>query len=194
MGKLKSRVLKIRNFKNIGVSKENNKYQELYLDSYWNDKIVGNLIILIGENNIGKSNVLNALNLIARTEKEDEKKLSFTLKNNKPNYIDYYDSSNEIKLTYTENDKEKYSYGMSLKNEKFSIINKFPKTFNRIDTADKIDTVDAIKNRLKILLDKYIPLSKKLPKDEDESKRFINYFNSLQVKIDEIDDYEILKN
>ena len=112
MGKLKSRVLKIRNFKNIGVSKENNKYQELYLDSYWNDKIVGNLIILIGENNIGKSNVLNALNLIARTEKEDEKKLSFTLKNNKPNYIDYYDSSNEIKLIYKENDKEKYSYGI----------------------------------------------------------------------------------
>ena len=69
---------------------------------------------------------------------------------------------------------------VSLKNEKFSIINEFPKTFNRIDT------VDAIKNRLKILLDKYIPLSKKLPKDEDESKRFINYFNRLQIKIDEI--------
>ena len=192
MKKVKSRILKIRNFKNIGVSKEDNKYQELYLDSYLDDKIVGNLIILIGENNIGKTNILNALNLIARTGKENWQKLSLSLRNNKPNYIDYYDSSNEIKLTYKENDKEKYSYGISLKNEKFSIINEFPKNFNKIDIADKIDTVDIIKNRLKNLLDKYIPLSKKLPKDEEESKRFLSYFSRLQTKIDEINDFERL--
>lgn len=49
--------------------------------------------------------------------------------------------------------------------------------------------MDILKNRLKNLLDKYIPLSKKLPKDEEESKRFLSYFSRLQTKIDEINDF-----
>ena len=122
MGKLKSRVLKIRNFKNIGVSKENNKYQELYLDSYWNDKIVGNLIILIGENNIGKSNVLKALDIIKvkNIDIASEGNKEF-FRNNKPNNVQYLDSSLEIKFM-----DEKYQYGISFKNDNISIINNFP--------------------------------------------------------------------
>ena len=75
--KLKSRVLKIRNFKNIGVSLKDNEYQEIYLNGYWNDKIIGNLIILIGENNVGKTNILNAINVISRIDKK--KKLNYPL-------------------------------------------------------------------------------------------------------------------
>lgn len=105
MKKVKSRILKIRNFKNIGLSKKDNEYQELYLDSYWDDKIVGNIIILIGENNIGKSNVLKSINMIQDTKDwekknssdsdndEFQKELSNILENNRPNSPDYNDNS-----------------------------------------------------------------------------------------------------
>lgn len=81
MKKVKSRILKIRNFKNIGLSQKDNEYQELYLDSYWDDKIVGNLIILIGENNIGKSNVLKSINMIQDTKDWEKNKNSSDIDN-----------------------------------------------------------------------------------------------------------------
>lgn len=115
-----------------------------------------------------------------------------TLRNNKLNYIDYYDSSNEIKLTYKENNKDKYSYGIYLNSEKFSIINELQKSSDKIDMVNNITTVDIDKKEIKNLLDKYYTLSKKLPTDEDESKRFVNYFNRLKIRVDEINDYERL--
>lgn len=118
MKKVKSRILKIRNFKNIGLSKKDNEYQELYLDSYWDDKIVGNLIILIGENNIGKSNVLKSMDIIKIKNiyfnSESNKKF---FRNNKPNNLQYINSSPEIKLM-----DEKYEYGVSFENDNISII------------------------------------------------------------------------
>ena len=189
---LKSRVLKIRNFKNIGVSLKDNEYQEIYLNGYWNDKIIGNLIILIGENNVGKTNILNAINVISRIDKEKEIKLSFILKATKPNNIEYSSSSNEIKLVYKENDKEKYFYGISLENDMFSIINKLPKTNIYMDETDDEAVIVIIKKDIEELLNKFIPLSKELPEDEEESKRFVSYFNKLQTKINEINDYSKL--
>lgn len=145
MKKVKSRILKIRNFKNIGLSKKDNEYQELYLDSYWDDKIVGNLIILIGENNIGKSNVLKSMDIIKIKNiyfnSENNKKF---FRNNKPNNVQYINSSLEIKLM-----DEKYEYGVSFDNDNISMINNF--------LYDKMnEIIEMIKKDMTRLLDKNI--------------------------------------
>ena len=136
--KLKSRVLKIRNFKNIGVSLKDNEYQEIYLNGYWNDKIIGNLVILIGENNVGKSNILRAMNIIKvkniDTNSKSNKEL---LINSKPNNVQYINSALEIKLM----DKE-YQYGISFENYNISIINNFPnERINKIIKKIKEDMI-----------------------------------------------------
>ena len=51
-----------------------------------------------------------------------------------------------------------------------------------------------IKDDIKKVLDKYISLSKKLPSNNEESIKFLNYFNKLQIKINEINDKEDYKN
>ena len=155
MKTLKSRILKIRNFKNIGVSEKDNEYQELYLNGYWNDKIIGNLIILIGENNIGKSNILKALDIIKNKAIDtDNEKLKISFKNNKPNNVSYFDSPLEIKII-----DEKYSYGVFFKNEEISIINDFPN--------EKInEIIEMIKEDIKKLLDKYINIAEDLQHDD----------------------------
>ena len=190
MKTLKSRILKIRNFKNIGVSEKDNEYQELYLNGYWNDKIIGNLIILIGENNIGKSNILKALDIIKNKAIDtDNEKLKISFKNNKPNNVSYLDSPLEIKIIYD----KKYSYGVFFKNEKISIINDFPN--------EKInEIIEMIKEDIKRLLDKYINIAKDLESTDEQTKTL----NSFIKKRDELnnnkgfeelkEDYKKLKN
>ncbi|WP_432633540.1 AAA family ATPase, partial [Brachyspira sp.] len=158
MKKVKSRILKIRNFKNIGLSKKDNEYQELYLDSYLDDKIVGNLIILIGENNIGKSNVLKSINMIQDTKDweknknssdidndEFQKELSNILENNRPNSPDYNDNS-LIELI----DEKEYSYSVNFENEKYEV--KIEPNPNKIYDTKNIE-------KIKKLLEKYYNLS-----------------------------------
>lgn len=144
MKKVKSRILKIRNFKNIGLSKKDNEYQELYLDSYWDDKIVGNLIILIGENNIGKSNVLKSMDIIKIKNiyfnSESNKKF---FRNNKPNNMQYINSSLEIKLM-----DKKYEYGVSFENDNIYIINN---KMNEIIEMIKKDTTRLLDKNINIL-------------------------------------------
>lgn len=61
------RVLVIKNFKNIGVSKMDSDYnfsdkpEELVLNTSYTDNHHGGLVTIIGENNTGKSNVNRAL-------------------------------------------------------------------------------------------------------------------------------------
>lgn len=161
---LKSRVLKIRNFKNIGVSLKDNEYQEIYLNGYWNDKIIGNIVILIGENNVGKSNILRAMNIIKvkniDTNSKSNKEL---LINSKPNNVQYFNSALEIKLM----DKE-YQYGISFENYNISIINNFPN-----EKINKI--IKKIKEDMIRLLDKYISIVNNLQPDYEQNK-FKNSF------------------
>lgn len=181
MKKVKSRILKIRNFRNIGLSKKDNEYQELYLDSYWDDKIVGNLIILIGENNIGKSNVLKSMDIIKikniDVNSENNKKF---FRNNKPNNVQYINSSLEIKLM-----DEKYEYGVSFENDNISIINNF--------TNDKInEIIEMIKKDMTRLLDKYIDIASSLEHNKDEM-RFLNSFKGKKDELNDNKDFEKLK-
>lgn len=186
---LKSRVLKIRNFKNIGVSLKDNEYQEIYLNGYWNDKIIGNLVILIGENNVGKSNILRAMNIIKvkniDTNSKSNKEL---LINSKPNNVQYINSALEIKLM----DKE-YQYGISFENYNISIINNFPN-----ERINKI--IKKIKEDMIRLLDKYISIVNNLERDYDENifknsfEKKLNSINLEELKFEQLKkDYERLE-
>lgn len=57
---MKTRGFVIRNFRNIGVC-EGDKSQEAFLRLSSADENIGGLVIILGENNSGKSNVLDAL-------------------------------------------------------------------------------------------------------------------------------------
>ena len=57
----KGRYVQISNFRNIGVSE---KPQNICINRSVNDDYIGNLVLLIGPNNSGKTNVLNALNIL----------------------------------------------------------------------------------------------------------------------------------
>ena len=59
--------IKIKNFKNIGITKEEDQWERLYLNNSLDKDKIGELIILIGENNVGKSNILDAINTISLT-------------------------------------------------------------------------------------------------------------------------------
>ena len=86
------RVLIGKNFKNIGVSKLDSesyelseKSEELLLNVNYKGDKAGGLVIVIGENNTGKSNVKSAL---AKFMYEFDNKNPFS-PNDTPNYIDY---------------------------------------------------------------------------------------------------------
>lgn len=57
--KLHKRVLKLHPFRNLG----RNSPAELLLNSSFGEIKHGGLVVLVGENNVGKSNVLEALKI-----------------------------------------------------------------------------------------------------------------------------------
>ena len=101
------RFLKIQNFRNIGVTKDLEEYQTLYLNNTLNKDEMGELIILIGENNVGKSNILDAVKIITPTENIK----SINLKKDIPDFMDYEDAKPKIKLIYAdENESQEIEY------------------------------------------------------------------------------------
>ena len=97
------RFLKIQNYRNIGVTKDNEEYQTLYLNNTLNKDEMGELIILIGENNVGKSNILDAVNVIKPIENIE----SIDLKKDIPDFMDYEDAKPRIKLIYADENESK---------------------------------------------------------------------------------------
>jgi len=77
-----NRYLRIEKFRNIGIDKE----ERLMINSSLKKGEQGNLIILVGENNSGKSNVLDALMCLRnkKIEKRDVTNLEFETKYHKP--------------------------------------------------------------------------------------------------------------
>lgn len=101
------RFLKIQNYRNIGVTKDNEEFQTLYLNNTLNKDEMGELIILIGENNVGKSNILDAVNVIRPIENIK----SIDLKKDIPDFMDYEDAKPRIKLIYAdENESPEIEY------------------------------------------------------------------------------------
>ncbi|WP_233707336.1 AAA family ATPase [Helicobacter cetorum] len=101
--KVTTRFLEIKNFRNIGVKDEQEKCERLYLNnSFSNDKL-GGLVLIIGENNTGKSNLLKALGCFG--EHLDEFKENCT-----PNYLGFEDTITHLGLcTEEKSGKDKKS-------------------------------------------------------------------------------------
>ena len=91
------RFLKIKNFKNIGID----KYQYLDLNNTLDPYKIGELIIVVGENNVGKSNVLEAIERIN----------SNNLEKDIPDFIGYDKSLPEISLVCVENESKNKDTG-----------------------------------------------------------------------------------
>lgn len=74
----RARFVEICNFRNIGVGK---KSQIICLNRTLDSDYIGNLILLIGPNNVGKSNLLAALNLLNENQLFNSNDLPHAIRN-----------------------------------------------------------------------------------------------------------------
>ena len=171
------RFLKIQNYRNIGVTKELEEFQTLYLNNTLNKDEMGELIILIGENNVGKSNILDAVNVIRPIE--NIKSIDF--KKDIPDFMDYEDAKPRIKLIYAdENKSPEIEYFLDEnKNIKYEFNN--PKELRYLE-------LEYIKKEFEINIT--------LLEDNIELSQDINIINAYKSKINNIlENYDnILKN
>lgn len=99
---MSQRFLKIKNFKNIGITKEEDQWERLYLNNSLDKDKIGELIILIGENNVGKSNILDAINTMR------ESTIFRNFKNCLPDFRGYNDCLPKLKLVYKDDENNSY--------------------------------------------------------------------------------------
>ncbi len=94
------------------------------------DKI-GELIILIGENNVGKSNILDAINTISLASKS---KKSQNFKNCMPDFMDYEECLPKLKLVYKDDENNSCDLELNIDEEgNAELLNSLPK-----DTAIEV--------------------------------------------------------
>ena len=170
------RFLKIQNYRNIGVTKELEEFQTLYLNNTLNKDEMGELIILIGENNVGKSNILDAVNVIRPIE--NIKSIDF--KKDIPDFMDYEDAKPRIKLIYAdENKSPEIEYFLDEnKNIKYEFNN--PKELRYLE-------LEYIKKEFEINIT--------LLEDNIELSQDINIINTYKLKINNIlENYDNILN
>nr|WP_240642760.1 ATP-binding protein [Helicobacter pylori] len=85
------RYLEVKNYKNIGVQNEQEKDERLYLNNSFNGDKLGGLVIILGENNTGKSNLLKALGCFSEHVNEFKKNCT-------PNYLGFKDAITKLGL------------------------------------------------------------------------------------------------
>ena len=76
----KGRFVQISNFRNVGVSELK---QDICINRSIENDYIGNLVLLIGPNNSGKSNVLDALSILNSNASFSFSDLPYSIKNNK---------------------------------------------------------------------------------------------------------------
>lgn len=136
---MSQRFLKIKNFKNIGITKEEDQWERLYLNNSLDKDKIGELIILIGENNVGKSNILDAINTISLTEKS---KKSYNFKNCKPYFKGYHDCLPKLKLVYKDDENNSYDLELNIdENGSAELLNSLPKDTKIIQPELNLDKV-----------------------------------------------------
>lgn len=115
------RVLKIEKFRNIGLRKS----EQLVLNQSMEKGKIGNLIVLVGANNSGKSNVLDALDALSMQEIEnrDVTTLSYDVADHAP-----------ILTLSTYDNKEEYSYSIIYGKDYIEVTHPVLKEKTRIDT------------------------------------------------------------
>ena len=163
------RFLKIQNYRNIGVTKDNEEFQILYLNNTLNKDEMGELIILIGENNVGKSNILDAVNVIRPIENIK----SIDLKKDIPDFMDYEDAKPRIKLIYVdENESPEIEYFLD-ENLNINSNSNLEKEYKTIKTKKTVKNnefdIEAVKAEFNNKFDLY----------KSQRKTFALYENSI---------------
>ena len=162
---MSQRFLKIKNFKNIGITKEEDRWERLYLNNSLDKDKIGELIILIGENNVGKSNILDAINIISLASKS---KKSYNFKNCKTDFKGYHDCLPKLKLVYKDDENNSYDLELNIDEEgNAELLNSLPKDTKIIEPELNLDKV---------------------------MKEFESKFSSYTEEIEEYDDYFERKN
>ena len=136
---MSQRFLKIKNFKNIGITKEEDQWEILYLNNSLDKDKIGELIILIGENNVGKSNILDAINTISLASKS---KKSQNFKNCMPDFMDYEECLPKLKLVYKDDENNYYDLELNIdENGNAELLNSIPKDTKIIEPELNLDKV-----------------------------------------------------
>lgn len=134
------RAFELKQFRNIGYGDKSEDYSTLILNYSLNPEYMGDLVILIGPNNSGKSNVLDALSIFANkkitsrdysdTKMEENYqnpslRLFASSKNDKNNAIIYeYQLNKDNKLQFKEDNK--------VENEPIFNLNEYINNFTAI--------------------------------------------------------------
>ena len=136
---MSQRFIKIKNFKNIGITKEEDQWEILYLNNSLDKDKIGELIILIGENNVGKSNILDAINIISLASKS---KKSQNFKNCMPDFMDYEECLPKLKLVYKDDENNSYDLELNIdENGNAELLNSLPKDTKIIEPELNLDKV-----------------------------------------------------
>ena len=136
---MSQRFLKIKNFKNIGITKEEDQWERLYLNNSLDKDKIGELIILIGENNVGKSNILDAINTISLASKS---KKSQNFKNCMPDFMDYEECIPKLKLVYKDDENNSCDLELNIDEEgNAELLNSLPKDTKIIEPELNLDKV-----------------------------------------------------
>lgn len=136
---MSQRFLKIKNFKNIGITKEEEQWERLYLNNSLDKDKIGELIILIGENNVGKSNILDAINIISLASKSKKQQ---NFKNCMPDFMDYEECIPKLKLVYKDNENNSYDLELNIdENGNAELLNSLPKDTKIIEPELNLDKV-----------------------------------------------------
>lgn len=120
----KGRFVQISNFRNIGVSELK---QDICINRSIDSNYIGNLVLLIGPNNAGKSNVLDALNVLNQDTSFTLNDIPYSIKNSKEKtFISLYDDEDNInellrKTTSGEKDSSNYTFNIWVENVKNNI-------------------------------------------------------------------------
>lgn len=127
------RDLKLSKFRNIGLKNE----ETLCLNSFLDKNNIGGLVILIGANNSGKSNILDALvELGTRERLSSERDIT---------YLSYKEKDQNPLLTIQiTDDNIDASYSISLNDDKYLLNNK------RITNIPKKEIISSLENILSI--------------------------------------------
>lgn len=121
------RSLYFTNYRNIGISKP----QRLVLNNFSDNNTVGNLVILVGPNNSGKSNILDALESYGKNtmSERDVTALNYEEKSQIP----------QLSLSYKGKPDEEYTKRISF-NQTDNNANRQRQVYNNSNNADKIQT------------------------------------------------------
>lgn len=175
---MSQRFLKIKNFKNIGITKEEDQWERLYLNNSLDKDKIGELIILIGENNVGKSNILDAIDTIIRAR---ESTIFLNFKNCLPDFRGYNDCLPKLKLVYK--DDENNSYDLEVIIDEYGKAKLIDNIANKGVIKEKYD-IDFIPN-IFFYIDYYHIEDKELittPKKIKDSKFFNSLFKAINYR------------